>query len=124
MGLGLCVSELRWLGAVRAAPVERRRLCRRAGAGLGRVIGLAQTKFSAIFSESPLAKKLRRFRKPFPLAFLILAVMAFLGGALYAPTNYDALSYRLPRVLHWLAENQWHWIHTIFPRLNQRCCSI
>jgi len=66
----------------------------------------------------------RRFRKPFPLAFLILVAMAFLGGAIYAPTNYDALAYRLPRVLHWLAADQWHWIHTIFPRVNSRGCGI
>src|SRR5580693_7410484 len=30
----------------------------------------------------------RRFRRPFPLAFLMLAMMAFLGGALHAPNNY------------------------------------
>jgi hypothetical protein len=66
----------------------------------------------------------RRFQRPFPLAFLILAALAFLGGALYPPTNYDALSYRLPRVLHWLAAGQWHWIHTIFPRVNGRACGI
>jgi hypothetical protein len=66
----------------------------------------------------------RRFRRPFPLAFLILAAMAFLSGALYAPTNYDALAYRIPRVLHWLAAGQWHWIHTIFPRINTRSCGI
>ena len=65
-----------------------------------------------------------RFRRPFPLAFLILAAMAFLGGVLYAPSNYDALSYRIPRVLHWLAVGQWHWIHTIFPCLNTRSCGI
>ena len=66
----------------------------------------------------------RRFRRGFPLAFLVLAALAFLGGALYAPTNYDALSYRLPRVLHWLADGQWHWIQSIFPRLNNRSCGI
>src|SRR5487761_2777106 len=66
----------------------------------------------------------RRFRRAFPLAFLILAAMAFFGGALYAPTNYDALAYRLPRVLHWLAADQWHWIHSFFPRLNTRSCGI
>ena len=66
----------------------------------------------------------RRFHRPFPLAFLILAAMAFLGGALYAPTNYDALAYRVPRVLHWLAAGQWHWIHTILPRINNRSCGI
>ena len=66
----------------------------------------------------------RRFRRPFPLAFLILAALAFLGGALHPPTNYDALAYRIPRVLHWLAVGQWHWIHTIFDRLNDRSCGI
>ena len=62
----------------------------------------------------------RRFRRTFPLAFLILAALAFLGGALYAPTNFDALAYRTPRVLHWLAAEQWQWIHTDFQRLNTR----
>ena len=66
----------------------------------------------------------RRFRKPFPLAFLILAAMAFLGGVLYPPTNYDALAYRVPRVLHWLAADQWHWIHSFFERINNRSCGI
>ncbi|HZL12940.1 MAG TPA: hypothetical protein VFC85_02240, partial [Verrucomicrobiae bacterium] len=50
--------------------------------------------------------------------------MAFLGGAMYAPNNYDALAYRIPRILHWLAANQWHWIHTIFDRVNDRSCGI
>ena len=62
----------------------------------------------------------RRFSRAFPLAFLILAALAFLGGALYPAGNYDALAYRTPRVLHWLAEGQWHWIHTGFQRLNTR----
>jgi hypothetical protein len=65
-----------------------------------------------------------RFCRPFPLAFLILAAMAFLGGAWYAPSNYDALAYRVPRVLHWLAAGQWQWIHTDFDRLNVRGCGI
>ena len=70
-------------------------------------------------------QKLRhRFARPLPLAFLILAAMAFVGGAIYAPNNYDALAYRIPRVLHWLAAGQWHWIHTTFPRLNSRSCGI
>ena len=66
----------------------------------------------------------RRFRKPFPLAFLILAAMAFLGGVLHAPNDYDALAYRIPRILHWLGAGQWHWIHTIFPRLNVRATGV
>lgn len=69
-------------------------------------------------------KYCRRFRRPFPLAFLVLTAMAFLGGVIYAPTNYDALAYRVPRVLHWLATDQWHWIHAVFPRVNTRACGI
>jgi hypothetical protein len=77
-----------------------------------------------LFFPGPLYKWLGRFRKPFPMAFLILSSMIFLGGAMYAPSNYDGLAYRLARVLHWLADNQWHWIHTIFPRVNNRACGM
>src|ERR1700704_1487527 len=45
----------------------------------------------------------RRFSRLIPGIFLIFAVIAFLEGVLYAPAYYDALAYRLPRVLHWLA---------------------
>jgi hypothetical protein len=79
---------------------------------------------SQFFPQIRWQKQLRRFRKPFPLAFLVLALMAFLGGALHAPTNYDALAYRVPRVLHWLAADQWHWIHSFFDRINNRSCGI
>lgn len=68
----------------------------------------------------PWGKLRRRFRRPFPLAFLVLAGLAFLGGVLHAPSNYDGLTYRTPRVLHWLAAEQWHWVATDFPRLNVR----
>jgi hypothetical protein len=71
-----------------------------------------------------LSKYKRRFKRLFPLGFLALATMAILGGALYPPNNYDALAYRTPRVLHWLAEGRWHWIHTEFHRLNVRGCGI
>jgi len=67
-------------------------------------------------------RRLRRLRKPLPLAFLILAALAFISGFGYEPSNYDALAYRVPRVLHWLAAGQWHWVHTEFPRLNVRAC--
>jgi len=66
----------------------------------------------------------RRFARVFPGAFLVLTGLVFLGGLLYPPTNYDGLSYREPRVLHWLAEGQWHWIHTLFHRLNVRACGF
>ena len=67
-------------------------------------------------------KTARRFRRGLPLGFLLLTGLALAGGVLYAPTNYDGLAYRTPRVLHWLAEGRWHWIHTVFPRVNGRAC--
>ncbi|MES2924217.1 MAG: hypothetical protein V4819_21885 [Verrucomicrobiota bacterium] len=66
----------------------------------------------------------RRFKQAFPLAFAVMAALAVAGGILHAPSNYDALAYRTPRILHWLAERQWHWIHTDFQRLNTRGCGI
>src|SRR3974390_3934074 len=70
------------------------------------------------------AKLKRRFRRRFAFAFLALASLAILGGAIYAPNNYDGLAYRLPRVLNWLAEGRWHWVHTEFQRLNTRTAGI
>jgi len=66
----------------------------------------------------------RRFRRAFPMAFAVVAALALAGGLLHAPNNYDALAYRTPRVLHWLAEGHWHWIHTDFHRLNTRGAGI
>jgi hypothetical protein len=63
-------------------------------------------------------KFLRRLRKPFPLAFFIVAVLAFFGGAVHAPNNYDAMTYRLPRILNWLAAGHWFWILSINERMN------
>ncbi|MEI6197975.1 MAG: hypothetical protein WCS42_26980, partial [Verrucomicrobiota bacterium] len=44
--------------------------------------------------------------------------LVFLGGILYAPVNYDALTYRLPRMLNWLGEGHWFWIPTANDRMN------
>ena len=66
----------------------------------------------------------RRFRNFFPLSFLFLAVLVFGSGIAYGPSNYDGLAYRIPRILHWLDAGQWHWIHTVFPRLNGRACGV
>jgi hypothetical protein len=66
----------------------------------------------------------RRFRRLWPLCFAVLSVLIFLGAILYPPSNHTALSYRTPRVLHWLAEGHWHWIHTPDYRMNNRACGI
>ncbi|MGB7746441.1 MAG: hypothetical protein WBN75_04060 [Verrucomicrobiia bacterium] len=69
-------------------------------------------------------KFLRRFRRPLPRCFAGLAFLVFLGAVLYPPTNYAALSYHMPRVLHWLAEGRWHWIHTPVNRMNYSGCAF
>ena len=46
------------------------------------------------------------------------AGLAAVGGALHAPNNYDALTYRMPRMLHWWAASGWHWIATPNERMN------
>src|SRR5258706_3333785 len=38
------------------------------------------------------ARYRRRFTRLFPLAFLLLAGLAILGGVLHAPSNYDGLA--------------------------------
>jgi hypothetical protein len=65
-----------------------------------------------------------RFRRWLPASFVVLAFLVVLGGALYPPTNHTAMTYRTPRVLHWLAEGHWHWIHTPNYRMNDRCCGF
>lgn len=77
-----------------------------------------------VMPELKIRKLRRRFRRPLPMAFAVLTLMTLLGGALHAPGNFDALAYRIPRILHWLAEEGWHWIPTEFNRLNTRGCGM
>ena len=60
----------------------------------------------------------RRFKQPLPLLYLLCAGAALIGGALHAPTNFDAFSYRIPRLLHWLSSERWHWIGGTDPRMD------
>lgn len=69
-------------------------------------------------------KFLRRFRRPLPCCFAMLAFLIFAGGVIYAPDNYTALTYRVARVLQWLAHGHWFWIHTSVYRMNDRACGI
>lgn len=71
------------------------------------------------------AKKLiHHFHRPLPLSFAVVAVLVFLGGSLYPPDNYTAITYRFPRILQWLAHGSWFWIHTTNYRMNDRACGI
>jgi hypothetical protein len=57
-------------------------------------------------------------RKPLPCLFYVLAGLSLVSGLLYSPTNPDALSYRIPRLLNWAAEQRWHWITAPDLRMN------
>ena len=70
------------------------------------------------------SRLLRRFRRPAPLLFLLLAGLTLAAGVLYRDNNGDSDSYRLPRVLHWLAQGQWHWIRTMDPLMNITNCNF
>jgi hypothetical protein len=63
-----------------------------------------------------------RFRRWLPAGFAGLALLILIGSVGYPPTTHEALSCRVPRVLHWLAAGQWHWIHTPVERMNNRPC--
>lgn len=49
-----------------------------------------------------------------------MATIALASGLLFEPEHNDGLSFRLPRVLHWIYAQGWHWIETCDPRLNIR----
>ena len=66
----------------------------------------------------------RRFRRPLPGAFAVLALLVFCGSVFYPPTNYTGLNYHLARVLQWLAHGQWCWIHTANTRMNFSGCAF
>src|SRR5258706_3525784 len=86
--------------------------------GFAAIVLLRRKCFTGYTPRWNWRKLRRRFGRAFPLAFLILAVLAVLGGALYAPNNYYALAYRVPRVLQWLAHGRWHCVPTEFQQLN------
>ncbi|MBV9999147.1 MAG: hypothetical protein JO015_08545 [Verrucomicrobia bacterium] len=60
----------------------------------------------------------RRVLRPLPALWLLAFVLAFAGGLFFEPRNYDFLTYRLSRILHWWAEGRWHWITTNNDRMN------
>src|SRR5581483_11025156 len=64
------------------------------------------------FGEKFSRKIFHRLRRPLPLCFLALAILIFIGGAIYPPSNYTGLQYRVARVLQWLAHDGWFWIHS------------
>jgi hypothetical protein len=94
-------------------------------AGAAGFIGWEQTRrpLREVFFRAG-RKFRRRCKHPLPLLFLALALLALAGGSLYFPSNNDSNEYRIPRVWHWLAQEQWHWIPTLDDRLNIAGCGF
>ncbi len=63
-------------------------------------------------------------RRWLALAFKLLAVLSLASALLYIPWSFDAVTYRLPRCLYWLAEGRWYWIGTIDGRLDYSSCGL
>lgn len=60
----------------------------------------------------------KRFCRALPCVYVVLVFLVLLGSLLHAPTQYDGLCYRVPRMLHWWSELGWHWIHSNDDRFN------
>jgi len=52
------------------------------------------------------------------MIFLCIFTLSLVGAIIHAPNNYDYLTYRLPRLLHWQHQGGWHWISTANERMN------
>ncbi len=66
----------------------------------------------------------RRWKRLLPAGFLLIAVLAILGGILHAPNNMDALHSRMPRVAHWLMAERWEWFPANNNAHNTRSCGF
>jgi hypothetical protein len=62
--------------------------------------------------------RMLRSRRMAPRIWLLLTVLALIGGIAYSPANYDYLTYRFSRVLYWSWDQGWSWIPTINHRMN------
>ncbi|HEY0791746.1 MAG TPA: hypothetical protein VGD78_11850 [Chthoniobacterales bacterium] len=60
----------------------------------------------------------RRVRRPLPALWSVMFILSLLGGLWYKPSNYDFLTYRFTRILHWWAQGAWHWIVSNDDRVN------
>lgn len=71
------------------------------------IVGLiaGRDRWRSLFRRRPR----KRPKNPLRSVFMVVFTLAALGGLLYPPTHYDALTYRMPQALQWLAEGRWFW---------------
>jgi hypothetical protein len=73
---------------------------------------------SKITTRSDLKICWRRYNGIIPFTFLVISALCLIGAIAHSPNNYDFLTYRLPRLLHWQEFEAWHWISTLNARMN------
>jgi len=56
--------------------------------------------------------------------FKLLAGLSLVAAVVHLPWSFDAVTYRLPRCLYWLAEGRWYWIGTLDGRLDYSSCGL
>jgi len=71
-----------------------------------------------------LAWRHRYARSWLALGFCLVAGLSLAAALLYIPWSFDAVTYRLPRSLDWLAAGRWYWIGTLDGRLDYSSCGL
>ncbi len=92
---------------------------------LGVPIGIAIVVFR-LQQERPrprgkIAPRFRRWwkrRRALPLIYFFTLALIITGSILHEPNNFDGVSYREPKVLYWLDQQQWHWIDSPYEAMN------
>jgi len=94
-------------------------------AGIASACWIQKTRWPGRASMARAGHKFRRrFKRPAPVIFLVLALMSLTAGFLYVHANGDSNAYRIPRVWQWLGSEQWHWIRTADMRMNVVDCNF
>lgn len=65
-------------------------------------------------------KTVWRYSKALPFSFFVFLLISVASGVLFEPDHSDGLTYRLPRILHWIHEQRWYWIPGSGYRMNTR----
>lgn len=58
------------------------------------------------------------------VVFQWVAGLSLTAALIHVPWSFDAVTYRLPRCLYWLAEERWYWIGTLDGRLDYSSCGL
>ena len=68
------------------------------------------------------AKLRRRFLQPLPMIYFCIVALSLVAALFHTPWSFDAVSYRLPRLLYCWVAHHWYWIGTIDHRLDFSSC--